>query len=66
MPELKIQVGPAGEVKIDGVGFVGKSCDSVVDAFVRALGRDPSSVVRDYKPEYAQLDEQLNASGGAG
>lgn len=51
MQEIIIEFDPAGEVKMEGKGFRGKSCDEAMGHFEKALG-----VVahRKNKPEYFQ------------
>jgi hypothetical protein len=51
MPEIIIDFDASGEVKMEGKGFQGKSCDEAMGHFEKALG-----VVSDWKnkPEYFQ------------
>ncbi len=51
MQEIIIDFDVAGEVKLEGKGFQGKSCDEAMGPFEKALG-----VVSDRKnkPEYFQ------------
>ncbi len=58
MTEIIIDFPPDGEVKMEGKGFQGKSCDEAMAAFEKALG-----VVTDRKnkPEYFRTEAKGNA-----
>lgn len=58
MAEIIIDFDLDGEVKLEGKGFQGKSCDEAMGAFEQALG-----VVRDRKnkPEYFRAEVKGNA-----
>ncbi len=51
MQEIIIDFDVAGEVKLEGKGFQGKSCDEAIGAFERALGVVSN---RENKKEYYQ------------
>jgi hypothetical protein len=51
MQEIIIEFDAAGEVKLEGKGFKGKSCDEAMGQFEKALGVVSS---RKNKPEYFQ------------
>lgn len=58
MVEIIVDFLPDGEVKMEGQGFQGKSCDEAMGAFEKALG-----VVTDRKnkPEYFRTEVKDNA-----
>lgn len=58
MTEIIIDFMPDGEVKMEGKGFQGKSCDEAMADFEKALG-----VVTDRKnkPEYFRTGVKDNA-----
>lgn len=49
--EIIIEIAPDGEVKIEGKGFAGKTCDEAMAPFEKALGVVEE---RKNKPEYYQ------------
>jgi hypothetical protein len=49
MQEIIIDIDVTGEVKLEGKGFQGKSCDEAMGAFEKALGITTN---RKNKPEY--------------
>jgi hypothetical protein len=49
MAEIVIDFDVTGEVKLEGKGYQGKSCDEAMGAFERALG---AVSIRKNKPEY--------------
>ncbi len=51
MQEIIIDFDVAGEVKLEGKGFQGKSCDEAMSAFEKALGVVSN---RENKKEYFQ------------
>lgn len=51
MQEIIIDFEATGEVKMEGKGFQGKSCDEAMGAFEKALGVVAN---RKNKPEYFQ------------
>ncbi len=51
MQEIIIHVDLSGEVKLEGKGFQGKSCDEAMGHFEKALGAVSN---RKNKPEYFQ------------
>jgi hypothetical protein len=51
MQEIIIEFDAAGEIKMEGKGFQGKSCDEAMGQFEKALGLVSS---RKNKPEYFQ------------
>jgi hypothetical protein len=58
MAEINIDFLPDGEVKMEGQGFQGKSCDEAMSAFEKALG-----VVMDRKnkQDYFRTEVKSNA-----
>ena len=58
MAEIIIDIMADGEVKMEGNGFQGKSCDEAMAAFEKALG-----VVTDRKnkPDYFRTEVKSNA-----
>lgn len=55
MAEVKIQLDfKTGKLNIDGVGFSGNSCDTVINKLADAIGKVTAS---EEKPEYY---EQIN------
>ena len=58
MQEIIIDFDESGEVRMEGKGFQGKSCDEAMGAFEKALG-----VVTDRKnkPEYFRAEVKGNA-----
>jgi len=58
MQEIIIDFDESGEVRMEGKGFQGKSCDEAMGAFEKALG-----VVTDRKnkPEYFRAEVKSNA-----
>ena len=58
MAEIIIDFDLDGEVKLEGKGFQGKSCDEAMGAFEKALG-----VVTDRKnkPEYFRAEVKSDA-----
>ena len=58
MAEIIIDFDLDGEVKLEGKGFQGKSCDEAMGAFEQALG-----VVADCKnkPEYFRAEVKVDA-----
>lgn len=53
MAEIIIDIGPDGEVKIEGKGFQGKTCDAALGHFEQALG---AVTGRTNKPEYFRAE----------
>jgi Protein of unknown function (DUF2997) len=49
--EIILDFAPDGEVKMEGKGFQGKSCDEAMSHFEKALGEVSN---RKNKPEYFQ------------
>ncbi len=58
MAEIIIDFLPDGEVKMEGQGFQGKSCDEAMAAFEQALG---VLTERNNKPEYFRAEVKNNA-----
>lgn len=66
MPQMKVRVFPGGRTELEGVGFVGASCEGPLNAMAKALGRKPEEVEREAKPEYHQIETQdMQAEGFA-
>jgi hypothetical protein len=57
MPQIKAVINRNGDVDMEGYGFVGRNCDAVMDPITRALGKDPGSVEKNYKPEALTQEE---------
>lgn len=51
MQEIILEFDPQGEVKLEGKGFQGKTCDKEMDFLEKALGVETG---RKNKPEYYQ------------
>jgi hypothetical protein len=49
MAEIIVDIGSDGEVQIEGKGFKGRTCDTAMGAFEKALG---VVRIRQNKPEY--------------
>jgi Protein of unknown function (DUF2997) len=60
MKSIIIEVSPAGEVKIEAVGFKGAACEKATAALEKALGA-PSG--RKRKPEYHAAGATSQAIG---
>ena len=58
MAEIIIDFLPDGEVKMEGSGFQGKSCDEAMAAFEKALGVVTN---RKNKPDYFRTGGKDNA-----
>lgn len=61
MPRVIVKLQPDGNrvnIDIDGEGFQGKTCDGVMDRYVKAVGGDPNAVKTELKPEYAMETSQ--------
>lgn len=59
MPQIKIHISPDGNVKIDAIGYEGKSCKEATRAIEEALGKVESD---NLKLEYylsAQAETQV-------
>lgn len=60
MPTIKLRVDAKGKATVEGVGFVGASCEAATRAYEEALaGGKP--VERELKPEHAQQESQQSA-----
>jgi hypothetical protein len=57
MAEIIIDFLPDGEVKMEGQGFQGKSCDETMAVFEKALGVVTD---RNNKPEYFRAEVKDN------
>jgi hypothetical protein len=53
MPQIIIEIGIDGAVRIEGQGFVGKACDGAMQAIENAVGLITD---RKTKPEYFQRE----------
>ncbi len=53
MQEIVIDIEVTGEVKMEGKGFQGKSCDEAMGVFEQALGKLTD---RKNKPEYFRTE----------
>ena len=49
MKSIEIEVSPAGDIKIDAVGFTGADCDQATAFLEEALGK---TGVKQRKPEF--------------
>jgi len=58
MAEIIIDILPDGEVKMEGNGYQGKSCDEAMAAFEKALGVVTN---RKNKPDYFRTEVKSNA-----
>lgn len=54
---IEITVLPTGEIHIEGVGFIGTSCNEATQALEEALGTVERSQT---KPEYQQQNRRTN------
>ena len=53
--EIKVKIDTKGTVKIEGVGFVGKSCNAAMEFLEKALG---TLRHRKDKPDIYKRDQQ--------
>lgn len=65
MKTIEVIIGPAGEIKIDALGFKGPDCEKATSFLEKALG-----VIKEHrkKPEYYTAVKQRNhqaVGGGA-
>jgi hypothetical protein len=51
---IEVTVSPAGEIKVEAMGFTGSGCQKVTEALEEALGYRESRV---YKAEFFQKNE---------
>ncbi len=61
MRRIEIEITAAGEVRIDAIGFVGKSCEDATRALEIALGIRANS---SKKPEYHRPEMNRVTIGG--